>query len=286
MKPDSLLLDILADPLDLGRLVWNDQSVSLDNVSAGRTYAFKNGIPSLVTPSTAIVGSDTPQHAVHARYDGLSDWYDQAMQAPDSRGPLADASFKLLTELLEPGHGTAVDVGCGTGLSAGHLRRLGYSPVGIDLSLDMLVHARRRMPVAQGNAARLPIVSGSVGQAFSTFTTTDWDDLPGALAEIARILRPQGRYINLGVHPCFYGSFSEALPNGRVRQLPGYRASHFRPPGKHQGAVRSRVGAWHWSVADLINQFVSAGLRITRIVEGGAQALPELFAICAVKAAD
>jgi SAM-dependent methyltransferase/uncharacterized protein YbaR (Trm112 family) len=286
MKPDSLLLDILADPVDLGRLAWNNQAFSLDNVLADRRYTFKNGIPALLTHVPVISGNDELPLATQARYDGLSDWYDNAMQAPESRGPLAEAAFKLLTELLGPGCGTVVDVGCGTGLSAEHVRRLGYSPVGIDLSLDMLTHARRRMPVAQGNAARLPMVSGSVAQAFSTFTTTDWDDLPGALAEIARILSPQGRYINLGVHPCFYGSFSEALPDGSVRQLPGYRASHFRPPEKHQGAVRSRVGAWHWSVADLINQFVSAGLRVTRIVEGGAQALPELFAICAVKAAD
>jgi SAM-dependent methyltransferase len=269
-KPDSLLTAILSDPLDRGVLTWNQQTASFDNLAAGRSYALWDGIPAF-----AELGKP--------RYDGVSSWYDEAMQESGERGDLARSAFSLLSELLGPGEGTIVDIGCGTGLSAAYLRQLGYQPVGIDLSLDMLHHAQRRLPVAQGNASRLPLANQCVAQSFSTFTSTDWDDFPAALNEISRILQPGGRYINLGVHPCFYGSYAEPYENGEVRQLPGYNTAHFRSPQEHHSAVRSRVGAWHRPLATLLNGFIEAGLQITRVVEGGASALPNLLAICAVK---
>lgn len=265
------LLTILADPFDHHPLVWEAASGVLSNRVSGRVWPVLGGIPALVGEAAA------------ARYNGISTWYDQAMQDVGTRGELGAAGFALLAELIGPGSGVAVDIGCGTGLSASTARRLGYAPLGVDLSFDMLSHALSRLPVIQGNAAQLPLASNSVPLAYSTFTTTDWDDLSGALAEIHRVLKPGGRYVSIAVHPCFYGGYAEPLADGGVRLSPGYHVSSYHPPAVHKSAVRSRVGAWHRPLVEVFNSILGANLRIECIAEGGPKALPEILAISAIK---
>src|SRR5579864_7333273 len=57
---------------------------------------------------------------------------------------------------------TVVDLAAGTGDLCRDLQRRGYHPVGIDLSLGMLAHARTSAPLLQGDALRLPFATASV----------------------------------------------------------------------------------------------------------------------------
>jgi demethylmenaquinone methyltransferase/2-methoxy-6-polyprenyl-1,4-benzoquinol methylase len=86
-----------------------------------------------------------------------------------------------------------LDLGCGTGRLAERLAWM-QTVVGLDVSLPMLVDAKRRLhgqvTFVQGSAFRLPFADAVFGGAASGFVLRNLDDLPAAFAELARVLRP------------------------------------------------------------------------------------------------
>lgn len=103
---------------------------------------------------------------------------------------------------LSVGPGERVlDVACGTGalLEAVRERWPGAAGVGVDLSLEMLAIARRRLPPAvalvAADAGRLPFADGAFDGATCTSALHHWPEPAAALAEVARVLRPGGRLV-------------------------------------------------------------------------------------------
>ncbi|MFL5738027.1 MAG: ubiquinone/menaquinone biosynthesis methyltransferase [Actinomycetota bacterium] len=91
----------------------------------------------------------------------------------------------------------ALDLGVGTGELGSQLAP-GVRVVGVDVSAEMLRRARgrgrrRRLDVVQGSAFRLPFADGGFDAVVSGFVLRNLDDLPGAFAELARVVRPGGR---------------------------------------------------------------------------------------------
>ena len=93
-----------------------------------------------------------------AAYDEIADRYEHeflAGTAASGADPLGiDAA---LGSLLGQGTGACLEIGCGTGVRAGRVRDLGWTPIGIDISAAMLQHARGRLPAARADAVRLPV---------------------------------------------------------------------------------------------------------------------------------
>ncbi|MGH9128160.1 MAG: ubiquinone/menaquinone biosynthesis methyltransferase [Acidimicrobiales bacterium] len=101
---------------------------------------------------------------------------------------------------LDLGRGARVlDVACGTGDLCRELRAAGAHPVGLDLSWGMLAHARTIAPLVQGDGLRLPLPDACLDGAVSGFALRNVADLPGLLAELARVVRPGGRIALLEV---------------------------------------------------------------------------------------
>jgi SAM-dependent methyltransferase len=217
--------------------------------------------------------------APRARYDGLAAWYDGVMTDPEDRRGLATIAFGIVADLLGPGDGGLVlDLGTGTGLSAEPLRKAGYQPAGLDLSIDQLRIAAGRLPVAQADAARLPLADNSVPAAYSTFVSSALDDFAGAVAEVYRVLAPGGRYVPVCLHPCFDGNYAEKRPDGTVVQHPGYRDTRFAEPGHFASTVRGKTGSWHRPLAAQLNTYLQAGFELLRVAEDGTDPLPNQLA--------
>lgn len=109
-----------------------------------------------------------------------------------------DAAWRRATAAaLGTVDGVVLDLGCGTGALAAALCATGGRVVGLDFSLPMLRVARRRASgrwtVSAGDALALPFADSSLAAAATAFTLRNVVDLPGALAELARVLRPGGR---------------------------------------------------------------------------------------------
>ena len=104
---------------------------------------------------------------------------------------------------VEAGH-RVVDVGCGPGFYAAEILE-GVGPegsvLGIDLSASMLAIAARRCEgrghaeFREGSATAVPADDATFDRALSVQVLEYVDDVPAALAEIHRVLRPGGRAV-------------------------------------------------------------------------------------------
>lgn len=203
---------------------------------------------------------------VRAAYDEIADWYEHEFLPRTEGDPLG--LNRVLTELLGRGDGTCLEIGCGTGVHAAALRGLGWSPVGVDLSAGMLRHARIRLPVALGDAGRLPIRDGCLPAVVALMVHTDMPGYPDVLREAARVLRPGGRLVHVGVHPCFCGGFADRADPAAVVVRPGYLDGHWTKQSWTDQGIRDKVGASHWPLAELLGAFLEAGLVLDGFAEG------------------
>jgi SAM-dependent methyltransferase len=211
-----------------------------------------------------------------ARYDGLADWYDEY------NAPAAQANAAELAELLGPGDGPCLDLGCGTGHYFGAIRGTGRIPVGVDYSADQLrVAAARNRALVRADGVALPFGDGAFPTVLLMWISTDVDDFRAVLVEARRVLSPGGVLLFYGVHPCFNGPCIETRPDGGLTVHPTYRQAGWHEPGpwwKTDG-IRRRTGMRHLPLADLLNAFFASGLRVDQVAEPRDHPIPFSFAI-------
>jgi len=92
-----------------------------------------------------------------------------------------------------------LDVACGTGDLCRDLVAAGHQPVGVDVSMGMLSHARIAVPLIQTDALELPLPQGSFDGAVSGFALRNFVALGPVFAELARVIRPGGKVALLDV---------------------------------------------------------------------------------------
>jgi ubiquinone/menaquinone biosynthesis C-methylase UbiE len=128
-------------------------------------------------------------------FDAVATSYDETRGGMERGRRMAG----ILIDML-PADGPLLEIGVGTGLVAAGLTELGRAPVGIDLSLPMLAFARERIPgrVAAGDALRLPVGTDAVTGAYLVHVLHLVAQIPGTLAEVARVLRPGGTLVATG----------------------------------------------------------------------------------------
>src|SRR6185437_16816430 len=138
--------------------------------------------------------------------------------------------------------------------------------------------AAGRLPVVRGDATRLPVRSRSVDAVVAVMISTDVPDYPAVLREAARVLRPGGRLVHVGVHPCFCGGFADRSDPAAVVIRPGYLDGHWTRASWSDQGVRDKVGATHFPLPVLLQAFVRAGLTPGQFAEGG-EPVPTVLAI-------
>jgi SAM-dependent methyltransferase len=126
-----------------------------------------------------------------------------------ARSPRLDHAFWRLNlpamlALLPAPDGLTVDIGCAEGRLARELTQRGYEVVAVDGSPAMVAAARAAAPdldVRLGDASSLPLADASATLAVASMALMNFEDLDGAVAEVARVLRPDGRLCFSILHP-------------------------------------------------------------------------------------
>jgi len=186
-----------------------------------------------------------------ARYDEFAEWYEQWIgDAP----PLIAAQDGLLPAVAGA---RVLDLACGQGRMSRYLARRGADVVGVDVSAAMLGKARAAGPAGItylcADVTRAP--TWWDGRPFDGCTCElalmDIDDLAGALATVAAVLRPGGWFVASVMHPCFPGNGrgQSSWPPGGGYEREGWWTS----PGHNPEGVRIRVGATHRKLSTILN---------------------------------
>lgn len=94
----------------------------------------------------------------------------------------------------------ALDLACGTGDIAFAMAQRGARTIGLDITHRMLQLASlrsRRVPLIAGDMTSLPFQSDAFDLVTTGYGLRNVPDLDAALAEIARVLKPRGRFLSL-----------------------------------------------------------------------------------------
>ena len=216
-----------------------------------------------------------------ARYDGFAQWYDETLAVP-----FGAVSGDAAARLLGPGRGRCLDLCCGTGIHFEVLCALGWEVTGIDLSADQLRLAGERavgraVELVQADAGRLPFGDEEFDAVVSIFSHTDVDDFPAVVGEAARVLRPGGAFVYVGLHPCFVGPHSFQHGQAVPTLHPGYRQAgrYTEAPGLFPDGVWAKVSGFHRPLADVIQAVLDAPLSLERFQEDGDEDYPRRIAL-------
>lgn len=145
----------------------------------------------------------------------VGDAYAEWAPSYDSQdNPIFAAEEPAMAALLDgipPGQ--ALDAACGTGRQSAILRQLGHSVVGIDSSPAMLRLAKAKVPDADfrlGRLDQLPAPDAAFDLAVCSLALTHLPDIRGAVAELARVVRPGGQIVISDIHPMFVALSAQA----------------------------------------------------------------------------
>ena len=104
-------------------------------------------------------------------------------------------------ELAPPPGRATLDVGCGEGRLGRLLVERGHRVTGIEASPTLATLARDGHEVVEADAADLPFPDGSFDLAVAFMSLINMERLDRAVAEVARVLEPGGRFCIAVVHP-------------------------------------------------------------------------------------
>ena len=126
-----------------------------------------------------------------------------------------NVNLPVLLDLLPPAGRRTLDLACGEGRISRLLRSRGHRVVGIDASATMVrLAAEHQSLVVVGDAARLPLADGAVDLVVAYMCLHDIDDMPAAVAEVSRVLKPSGRLCLAIPHPVnTAGAFAQREPD-------------------------------------------------------------------------
>lgn len=182
---------------------------------------------------------------------------------------LREADAHLLGEVAGR---QVLEVGCGAAMCSRWLAARGGRPVAFDLSARMLAHARAgaratgiQVPLVQADAQHLPFRDDTFDIAFTAFGAVPFvADSARLMREVARVLRPGGRWVFAVTHPLRWCFPDDPGPAGLTASIPYWDRTPYVEFDEH--GVPTYV-EHHRTLSDRVRELVAAGFRLLDVVE-------------------
>jgi SAM-dependent methyltransferase len=182
---------------------------------------------------------------------------------------LREADARLLGDVTGM---RVLEVGCGSAPCARWLAAQGAHPVALDLSAGMLHHAAAlgaatglAVPLVQAGAEHLPFADASFDAACSAFGAVPFVAEPErVMREVARVLRPGGRWAFAVNHPMRWMFSDDPGPDGLTVQQSYFDRT---PYVEVDSDGRATYVEHHRTLGDRVRDIVAAGLVLDDLVE-------------------
>lgn len=216
-----------------------------------------------------------------SEYDRAADFYLNFLQ---ERLPDPDFFFhqnvEVMLDMLGEVDGRRVcDLACGEGFVSRALAARGAIVTGIDLSINLLLHARRQSPgpgmtFVRDDAQTLHSVKDtSFDAVVCHMALMDIPDYEATIAAVGRVLKPGGRFVFCVLHPCFETPFDTEHPPFEVDDEGNFvaiRITAYSEEGRWfsgGSGVRGTLGSIHRTLSTYLNDPIRAGLVLDQIAE-------------------
>jgi SAM-dependent methyltransferase len=144
-------------------------------------------------------------------WEQMTDWWDQHLSDAGDLWHRALIDPPLLRLVGEVNGLHLLDLACGNGYLSRRFARQGATVTGVDANAPLIGRIRaREAQQPQGiayhvaDAAHLEMLADSAFDlVVCNMALMDIEDAAGAIQEVARVLRPKGRFVASLAHPCF-----------------------------------------------------------------------------------
>ena len=203
-------------------------------------------------------------HAEHGAFLGTADfvWCPEGLREEDVHllGPVAQLAGQLVLE-----------VGCGSAMCSRWLAARGVRTIALDVSAGMLGHAPADHAPAgpvvllQADAQNIPLADASVDHAFTAFGAIPFvADSARVMREVARVLRPGGRWVFSTTHPMRWAFPDDPGPAGLTATMSYFDRT---PYVETDEAGRAVYAEHHRTMGDRVREIRAAGLVLDDVVE-------------------
>ncbi|HKC26554.1 MAG TPA: class I SAM-dependent methyltransferase [Jatrophihabitans sp.] len=232
----------------------------LDAAEVGRREA---DVPSTVRANRHWWDGDADAyHVEHGEFLGIADF----VWCPEN---LREDDVHLLGDVAGL---DVLEVGSGSAMCSRWLAARGARPVAFDLSSGMLRHARAGaaetgvdVPLVQADAEYLPFRSASFDLAFTAFGAVGFvADSARVMREVARVLRPGGRWVFATTHPIRWAFPDDPGPNGLTASIPYFDRTPY-VESTEEGTPT--YVEHHRTLGDRVREIVAAGFRLVDLIE-------------------
>jgi SAM-dependent methyltransferase len=166
-----------------------------------------------------------------------------------------------------------LEVGSGAGQCSRWVRVHGGTSYGLDLSARQLQHSRRldeetgiAVPSVRGTATALPFADRSFDVVFCSFGAMQFiADLDVAVAEVARVLRPRGRFAFSVTHPTRWSFPDDPTEAGLTATTSYWDRTPYVEVDDASGQVT--YVEHHRTLGDWVAVLAGTGFRIVALLE-------------------